>query len=76
MVKAMLPLAPPQVVGLVTVLAINPIDVGVLTVFEVGSSAVQPFTTIVKLLYTPAGTFVSKNELLAIATVLGLPAPV
>lgn len=72
----MLPLVPPQVVGLVIVPAMRVREVGLVRVLTVASVPVQPLLVIEKLLYVPAAKSLKVKALEATVMVFGLPVPV
>ena len=72
----MLPLVPPQVVGLVDKPAESVGVRGFDRVFTVASEPVQPLLVIEKLLKAPADNPLNVNAFEAIVIDLGLPAPV
>jgi len=72
----MLPLVPPQVVGLVDKPARSVCELGFDRVFTVASEPVQPLLVMEKLLYVPTVNPLKVNVLEAIVIDLGLPVPV
>ena len=75
-VKAILPLVPPQVVGLVDKPARSVCELGFDRVFTVASEPVQPLLVIEKLLKAPADKPLKVNAFEATVIDLGLPVPV
>ena len=74
--KTILPLVPPQVVGLVATPASRVGDRAAVKVFVLLSVAIQSLLVMEKLVYVPVDKPLTINVLEVIVTVLGLPAPV
>jgi len=72
----MLPLVPPQVVGLVDKPARSVCELGFDRVFTVASEPVQPLLVMEKLLYVPTVNPLNVNAFEATVIDLGLPVPV